>query len=95
MARHRHRSSRRHTTTKKRGSRNFVNKTVGQSVSFAKSTSKKYMPKVKSGLENVGSKVVDTTQKSVPYLQGMTRKFVGMFSGKTRKNRKNRKNKKH
>jgi hypothetical protein len=95
MARHRHRSSRRHTTTKKRGSRNFVNKTVGQSVSFAKSTSKKYMPKVKSGLENVGSKVVDTTQKSVPYLQGMTRKLFGMFSGKTRKNRNNRKNRKH
>jgi hypothetical protein len=48
------------------------------------------MPKVKTGLENVGSKVVDTTQKSVPYLQNMTRKFFGMFFGKT-KTRKQRK----
>ena len=92
MARHRHskshRRSHRHRHTKKRSSKNIVNKAVGQSVSFAKSTSKKYMPKVKSSLENVGSKVVDTTQKSVPYLQSVTRKFFGMFSGKTRKNRK-------
>jgi hypothetical protein len=88
MARHRHRRSQR------RSSKNLINKTVnqtvGKSVSFAKSTSKKYMPKVKSGLENVGSKVVDTTQKSVPYLQRMTRKFFEMFSGKT-KTRKHRK----
>jgi hypothetical protein len=85
MARRRHRRSH---SSKRRTSKNLINKTVGKSVSFAKSTSKKYMPKVKTGLENVGSKVVDTTQKSVPYLQNMTRKFFGMFSGKTRKNRK-------
>ena len=85
MARHRHRRSR---SSKRRTSKNLINKTVGKSVSFAKFTSKKYMPKVKTGLENVGSKVVDTTQKSVPYLQSMTRKFFGLFSGKTKKHRK-------
>ena len=85
MARHRHRRSR---SSKIRTSKNLINKTVDKSVSFAKFTSKKYMPKVKTGLENVGSKVVDTTQKSVPYLQSMTRKFFGLFSGKTRKHRK-------
>jgi len=53
MARHRHhRSSRRNTK------KNIVNKTIDQTVSVAKTTSKKYMPKVKSGLENVVSKVV-------------------------------------
>jgi len=76
MARHRHRKSHRSSHRSfKRGSN---------------STSNKYMPKVKTGLENVGSKVVDTTQKSVPYLQNMTRKFFGMFFGKT-KTRKQRK----
>jgi len=48
------------------------------------------MPKVKSGLENVGSKVVKTGEKSVPFLQSMTRKFFSMFTGKssTRKHRR-------
>jgi hypothetical protein len=46
------------------------------------------MPKVKSGLENVGSKVVTKTEKSVPYLQQMTRKFFDMFGSKTKKHRR-------
>jgi hypothetical protein len=87
MARHRHRK---HNYSKKRTSKhtsnkNIINKTVGQGVSIVKSTSRKYMPKVKSGLENIGSTVVE---KSVPYLQRLTRKFFGLFSGQTRKNRK-------
>jgi hypothetical protein len=83
MARNRHRSNRH-----RRSSKNFVKKTVENSVSMVKSTSRKYMPKVKSGLENVGSKVVTTTEKSVPFLQQMTRKFFGMFGSKTKKHRK-------
>ena len=87
MARHRHRK---HNSSKKRTNKNIINKnminkTVGQGVSIVKSTSRKYMPKVKSGLENVGSTVIE---KTVPYLQRLTRKFFGLFSGKTRKNRK-------
>jgi hypothetical protein len=67
----------------------MINKTIDQTVSVAKTTSKKYMPKVKSGLENVGSKVVKTGEQSIPFLQRMTRKFFGMFSTKsnTRKRR--------
>ena len=88
MARHRHRrTSHRH----KRSSKNIINKTIDQSVSVAKSTSKKYMPKVKSGLENVGSKVIKAGEQSIPFLQRMTRKLFGMFlsnSGKTRKHRR-------
>jgi len=83
MARNRNRS-RRH----RRSSKNFVNKTLENSVSVVKTTSKRYMPKVKTGLENVGSKVVTTTEKSVPFLQQMTRKFFGMFGSKTKKHRK-------
>ena len=82
MARHRHRK---HNSSKKRTNKNIINKTVGQGVSIVKSTSRKYMPKVKSGLENIGSAVVE---KSIPFLQRLSRKLVGLFSGKTRKNRK-------
>jgi len=84
-----HRSARR-----KRSSKNIVNKTLDQSVTvaqkFTKSTSKKYMPKVKSGLENVGSKVIKSGEQSIPFLQKMTRKFFDMVSGKskTRKQRR-------
>lgn len=81
MARHRHKSHR-------RTSKNIINKTVDKSVSVVKSTSQKYMPKVKTGLENVGSKVVNTSKQSVPYLQRITRKMFGLFSGKTRKHRR-------
>ena len=89
MARRIHRKSHRRSHRSKRSHRkshnNIINKTVGKSVSVVKSTSRKYMPKVKSGLENVGSKVVKTGEQSVPYLQSLTRKFFSKFSGKTRK----------
>lgn len=74
---HRHRKSR-----KSRKSRNILNKTLKQSVNIVKTTSKKYMPKVKTGLENVGSKVVKTGQKTVPYLQRLTRKVFSKFGVK-------------
>ena len=93
MASNRHRNS--HSPKKRRTPKNFINKTVNKSVSLAKSTSRKYMPKVKSGLENVGSKVVTTTQTSIPFLQRMTRKFFDMFGSKSRKTRKHRKYRKH
>jgi hypothetical protein len=83
---------RKHRTNKKSSksqfNNNIINTAVGKTVFITKSTSKKYMPKVKSGLENVGSKVVKTGTQSVPFLQNMTRKFFGLFSGKTRKKRK-------
>jgi len=53
---------------------------MNSTVSAASSTNKKYMPKVKNGIENVGSKVIKTGSESVPFLQRMTRKFLGMFS---------------
>ena len=83
MAHHKHR---RHSH-RRRHSKNLIGKTLNKSVSIAQTTSKKYMPKVKSGLESVGSKVVKTGEQSVPFLQHMTRKFFNMFS-KTKKNRR-------
>ena len=74
---HRHRKSR-----KTRKSRNMLNKTLNKSVSVVKTTSKKYMPKVKSGLETVGSKVIKSGKESVPYLQRLTRKVFGKFGVK-------------
>lgn len=68
---HRHRKSRK--------SRNILNKTLKRSVSVVKNTSNKYMPKVKTSLENVGSKVVKTGQLSIPYLQSLTRKVFRKF----------------
>jgi hypothetical protein len=77
-----------HRSKRTRTSKNIVSKTLGKGVTTVKATSKKYMPKVKSSLENVGSKVITTTKKSVPFLQGLTRKVFNMFKVKTRKNRK-------
>ena len=75
-------------TRRNRSYKNIVNKTVEQSVNTVKYTSKKYMPKVKSSLENVGSNVVKTGEQSVPFLQKTTRKFFSIFSGKSKKNSK-------
>jgi hypothetical protein len=87
-----HRKSHRKTGRKsyrKSGKKNIINKTFDRSINVVRSTSKKYIPKVKSGLENVGSKVVSTSSKTIPFLQNVTRKFFGLFS--TKKSRKNRK----
>ena len=73
-----------HRRSQKKRSKNLINKTVNSSVSMVKSTSRRYMPKVKSGLENVGSKVIKSSKESVPFLQKMTRKFFGSFTKKRR-----------
>jgi hypothetical protein len=80
---HRHRKSR-----KSRKVRNMLNKTLKQSVSVVKTTSKKYMPKVKSGLETVGSKVVKSGEQSIPYLQSLTRKVFSKFGVSSKKSRR-------
>jgi hypothetical protein len=75
-----------HRKNHRKTRRNLLSKTLDNSVSLVKSSSKKYMPKVKQGLENVGAKVTTTASNSVPYLQRMTRNFFNMFSqNKTKK----------
>ena len=80
------RSSKRRGASKR--NRNLVKRTLSESVSVVKNTSKKYMPKVKTGLENVGSKVTTTAKRTVPMLQQATRKFFSMFGLSKSKSRK-------
>jgi hypothetical protein len=63
-------------------------KIINKSFSLIKTTSKKIVPKVTSGLKNVGTKVVKTGEQSIPFLQRTTRKFLGMFSNKSKKHRR-------
>lgn len=72
------------------GRRHRSKNILDKSVSVAKYTSKKYMPKVKTSLENVGSNVVSTTKKSVPFLQRMTRKLFKMVGAGRRHRKKSR-----
>lgn len=85
---HHRKHHRRHSSRKRRSSKNIMNKTISVAHKFTKSTSKKYMPKVKTGIENVGSKVIKTGEQSIPYLQKMTRNFFGKFNIGTKKNRR-------
>ncbi len=80
-------ASRRHRRGHKHSKRNILKKMVDSSITTVKSTSKKYMPKVKSGLESVGSKVVSTGQKSVPFFKRMTQKLFSVFRSKSRRRR--------
>ncbi len=78
-----------HRKHHRRHHRSYSKNIMDQSVSLAKSTSRKFMPKVKNSLENVGSKVVKTGEQSIPFLQRVTRKLFGMFSlGRTRRRRR-------
>lgn len=83
-------ASRKHRKSHRRSSKNIINKTIGKSVGIVKSTSKKYAPKIQSGLQNVGSKVIKTGQQSIPYLQKLTRKAFGAVGIKpgTKRHRK-------
>lgn len=89
--------SHRRKSVKNRGKGGILNTTMkrGYSVaqkgySVAKETSKKYMPKVKSGIEDIGSNVTETAKQSVPYLQKLTRRLFDMIAVRTRKNGKSR-----
>ncbi len=81
--RHRRHSSRRYNRSRRnRGSRMMRSSVVRNSVGLVKNTSRRYMPKVKSGLENVGSNVITKGENSVPYLQRMTRRMFESFGKK-------------
>lgn len=92
-----HKKSHRRKNSKNRGKRSILNTTMkrGYSVaekgySIAKQTSQKYMPKVKTGIENLGSNVSETAKETVPYLQKLTRRVLDMIGVRTRKNGKSR-----
>jgi hypothetical protein len=79
-------SSRKHSRKyRKYINKNIINKTVKRGVTSVKYTSKKYMPRVKSGIEGVGSKVTSTAAKTVPILQKTTRDLLGVFGIKKKR----------
>jgi hypothetical protein len=86
MAIKRHnKSSKRQNKSSKR--RNMVKQSLSKGYNVAKTTTKKYAPKVKAGLENVGSKVTVVAKKSVPFIQKSADKILSLFN-KTKKNLK-------
>ena len=72
-------ASKRHRSSKKRS--RFISK--GYRV--AKSTTKRYAPKVKAGLMKVGSEVKGVAKNTVPVIEKVSDKLLGFFN-KTRKN---------
>ena len=68
-----------------RKNKNFIKRTFKTGINAASTTSKKYMPKVKTGLESVGSKVTKTATKSIPVLQKTTRKLFSMLGIKKKR----------
>jgi hypothetical protein len=75
------RKTRRNRTIRRSKSRkNIVSKTIQKGTVLVNETSKKVMPKVKTGLENVGSKVIKSSKRSIPYLQRLTRKLFSKFA---------------
>jgi hypothetical protein len=65
----------------------MIKKSLSKGYNVAKTTTKKYAPKVKAGLETVGSKVKVVAKKSVPLIKKATDKLLGLVN-KTRKNLK-------
>lgn len=65
----------------------MIKKSLSKGYNVAKTTTKKYAPKVKAGLETVGSKVKVVAKKSVPIIKNVTDKLLGLVN-KTRKNLK-------
>ena len=67
-----------------RRNKNFIKRTFKTGMNAASTTSKRYMPKVKSGLEGVGSRVTKTATNTIPVLQKTTRNLFSMLGLKKR-----------
>lgn len=78
MGYHKHPRRRTRTRTRTRKNKYFINKNIGKPIM---NTSRKYMPKVQSSIENVGDSVIKKSQQSVPFFKRM----MGMFTKKNKK----------
>ena len=78
------RTRRNRSRSRSRKNKNFIKRTLKTGISVASNTSKKYMPKVKTGLEGIGSKVI----KTIPVLQKKTRSLFSMLKVKKGKGKK-------
>jgi hypothetical protein len=80
-------SKRRHVRFSKKNAGTMIKKSLSKGYTVAKSTTKKYAPKVKAGLVTVGSKVKVVAKKSVPVVKSVADKLLGLLN-KTKKNLK-------
>lgn len=80
-------SKRRHVRFSKKNAGSMIKKSLSKGYNVAKTTTKKYAPKVKAGLVTVGTKVKVVAKKSVPLVKSATDKLLGFFN-KTKKNLK-------
>jgi hypothetical protein len=72
------RHSRRRGRRTRRTNKRFMNKNISKPVM---DVSRKYMPKVESGIENVGDTVIKKSQQSVPFFK----RIMNMFTKKNKK----------
>lgn len=71
--------------TRKSHRRSRRNKNIIQkSYKTLEGTSQKVMPKVKIGLENVGSQVTKGVSETIPMFKQLSNKFFGLFTRKQR-----------
>jgi hypothetical protein len=80
-------SKRRHVRFSKKNAGTMIKKSLSKGYNVAKTTTKKYAPKVKAGLVTVGSKVKVVAKKSVPVVKSVADKLLGLLN-KTKKNLK-------
>jgi hypothetical protein len=70
---------RRHSRRRRRHSKkHFMNKNISKPIM---NMSRKYMPKVESGIETVGDTVIKKSQQSVPFFK----RIMNMFTKKNKK----------
>lgn len=79
----------RHKRNRNRRSKKNI---LSRGLTGLKSTTKKIIPGVKSGIEGVGRRVVGTARNSIPVAQNSVRNLFGMFglSNKKRMSRRTR-----
>ena len=87
-------------THKRRGGRSGRSRSnrstnyLKQGLSAVQPTTKKYMPKVRYGLEKVGAKMTDTAaksvDKSVPMIEKKARELLGMLGFNKTQNKRNK-----
>ena len=78
-------SKRHNRTSKKRSRTGYLKKSLSKGYYVAKSATKKIAPKVKAGLTTVGSKVKVVAKNTVPVIEKVSDKLLGLLN-KTRRN---------
>ena len=91
---HKRRGGRSGSSRSRRSRSNRSTKYLKKGLSAVQTTTKKYMPKVRYGLEKVGAKMTDTAaksvDKSVPMIEKKARELLGMLGFNKTQNKRNK-----